>query len=54
MSPCDAGRTPRSARNDSAPATSSSLIVSISSAQLLTMASLTSYTGTLTLLVSPA
>jgi len=37
-----------------APATSSSLIVSISSAQLLTMASLTSYTGTLTLLVSPA
>lgn len=36
-----------------APATSSSLIVSISSAQLLTMASLTTYTGTLTLLVSP-
>ena len=36
-----------------APATSSSLIVSITSAQLLTMASLTTYTGTLTLLVSP-
>ncbi|WP_174291546.1 hypothetical protein [Sphingomonas bacterium] len=36
-----------------APATSSSLIVSITSAQLLTMASQTSYTGTLTLLVSP-
>ena len=36
-----------------APATSSSLIVSISSAQLLTMASLTTYTGTLTRLVSP-
>ncbi len=36
-----------------APATSSSLIVSISSAQLLNMASLTTYTGTLTLLVSP-
>ena len=36
-----------------APSTSSSLIVSISSAQLLNMASLTTYTGTLTLLVSP-
>ena len=36
-----------------APATSSSLVVSISSAQLLNMASLTTYTGTLTLLVSP-
>ena len=36
-----------------APATSSSLIVSISSTQLLSMASLTIYTGTLTLLVSP-
>lgn len=36
-----------------APATSSSLIVSISSTQLLNMASLTTYTGTLTLLVSP-
>lgn len=36
-----------------APASSSSLIVSITSAQLLSMASLTSYTGTLTLLVSP-
>ena len=36
-----------------APATSSSLVVSIASAQLLNMASLTTYTGTLTLLVSP-
>lgn len=36
-----------------APTTSSSLIVSIPSAQLLNMASLTTYTGVLTLLVSP-
>lgn len=36
-----------------APATSSSLIVSIAPTQLLNMASLTTYTGTLTLLVSP-
>ncbi len=36
-----------------APTTSSSLIVSIPSAQLLTMASLTNYTDTLTLLVAP-
>jgi hypothetical protein len=35
------------------PTTSSSLIVSIPSAQLLNMASLTNYTDTLTLLVSP-
>ncbi|MEG8016091.1 hypothetical protein [Sphingomonas sp. 22R3R2A-7] len=36
-----------------APTTTSSLVVSIAPAQLQTMASLTSYTGTLTLLVNP-
>lgn len=36
-----------------APTTTSTLIVSITSAQLQTMASLTNYTGTLTLLVNP-